>query len=203
MDESDGKSAAFSFSDAVDVAFEMLGEITELSDEADKLAAFVFHYCALGDDKSLSEVITAANSQALSYDALTLTAATFITRDMSFPRLLKEWTSQALTGLISRPPVPTRFAAGWPGYQEQRDLLIYDLVVELRSYGIRPTRNTTTGRVSGCDAVADAMILRRQRPCSYSGVRDCYYKVKNCLERGSNPRLPVSILNQLILEMRG
>jgi len=195
--------ASISFSEAVDIAYEMLLEIERLPSEAEKLAALIVHYCAQRDSRSLSSVIDSATDQALSYDALSLAAASLIARDVKLFGPVKEWTRQTLAGLNSRPPVPRRFAAGWPGNQEHRDLLIYDIVVELRNHGIQPTRNTTAAKVSGCDAVADAMILHRQRPCSYSGVRDCFYNLKNRFEGGGNPRLPVSIINRLILEMQG
>lgn len=203
MGEGTENREVISFRDAVDYAYDMLEVLDELPDEAEGLAALVYHASCRADTNELSRVIEAARTQALSFDALTRAVGYLVRRDKVLPDILKDWLAKMLLAEITRPPVPKRFRPGWPGSKEHRDLLIYEVVVRLTEKGLLPTRSESTGTVSGCDAVAQAMKLLKQRPASYSGVRDSYYEVKRAFERGSDPRAPISIINALIWEMTG
>jgi len=161
MGESTENREVISFLDAVDYAYDMLEVLEELPDEAEGLAALVFLASCQGDTNELSRVIEAARTQALSFDALTRAVGYLVRRDKAIPDILKDWLAKMLLGEITRPPIPKRFTRGWPGSAEQRDLLIYEVVVRLAEKGLQPTRDRFTGTASGCEAVAQAMTLLR------------------------------------------
>lgn len=192
-----------SFRDAVDYAYDMLEVLDELPDEAEGLAALVYHASCRADTNELSRVIEASRTQALSFDALTRAIGYLLRRDKALPEILTDWLAKMLLAEITRPPVPKRFTRGWPGSAEHRDLLIYEVVVRLAEKGLQPTRSESKGTASGCEAVAQAMTLLKQKPASYSGVSRSYYEIKTAFERGSDPRSPISIMNALIWEMTG
>jgi hypothetical protein len=203
MGEGTENGEVISFLDAVDYAYDMLEVLDELPDEAEGLAALVFHASCRGDTNELSRIIEASRAQALSFDALTRAVGYLLRRDKALPDILKDWLAKMLLAEITRPPVPKRFTRGWPGSTEHRDLLIYEVVARLAEKGLQPTRDRFKGTASGCEAVAKAMKQLKQSPASYSGVSRSYYEVKMAFERGSDPRAPISIMNTLIWEMTG
>lgn len=203
MGEGTENREVISFRDAVDYAYDMLEVLDELPDEAEGLAALVYHASCRADTNELSRIIEASRTQALSFDALTRAVGYLVRQDKALPDILKDWLAKMLLAEITRPLVPKRFTRGWPGSKEHRDLLIYEVVVRLAEKGLLPTRSESTGSASGCDAVAQAMVLLKQSPRSYSGVSRSYYEVKTAFERGSDPRAPISIMNALIWEMTG
>lgn len=191
-----------SFADAVDFAFEALAELDDLPGEAGRLAALVCHFCARNDHASLASVIDASRSQALSFDALSLAASIMIGKGSALPPALGMWTAKRLSGEIARPPVPARFKRGWPGATVERDLIFHDLVAAFQDFGLTATRNDTSPALSGCDAVAAAMVRRRRSPSSFKEIKEIYLRIKSKYETGGHPGLGVAVINNLIKDTR-
>ncbi|WP_127562825.1 hypothetical protein [Nioella ostreopsis] len=200
MGEGTENRRVISFQEAVDFAYEALEEIEGLPNEVDRLAAMVLHFCDNRDDTSLLSVIRAAETQALSYDALSQAAGLILERGQVLPSPLAVWTGRRLADQVERPKIPARFKRGWPGENQERDLVIYDLVAAFRDFGLTATRNdeNKTNGLSGCDAVAKAMSKRDLTPNTFRGVKAVYLRVKQEYAAGKRPGLGVSVTSKLV-----
>ncbi|WP_136684658.1 hypothetical protein [Falsirhodobacter xinxiangensis] len=191
-----------SFAEAVDFAFESLKKLDCLPDEADKLAAFVVRFCEIDDRKSLSAVIEASLTQTLSFDALSRAAAILLAKGSPIHHDLAEWTARRLTEQLERPPISRRFRTGWPGALAERDLIFHSLVVALQERGLTPMRNDSSPSMSGCDAVAAAMVRRRSQPSSYKGIKEIYLEVNAKARCQQYHGVGVAVTNALIKDTR-
>lgn len=191
-----------SFADSVDIAFSNLSQLSNLASECEKLAALVVHFCERSDEASLRSVIDASESQALSFDALSLASSSIIRRGDYLPPELASWTAACLAGEKTRPLVAPRFKRGWPGAQAERNLIIYETVRKLEERGVSATRNDSSPKTSACDAVAAAMLLRKASPSSFKDIKKIYMQVKSKIKSGSNPHLPHTLINELIKDLR-
>lgn len=200
MGDASENRRVITYQEAVDFAYEALEEVSTFPDEVERLAASVLHFCENGDDASLQAVIRAAETQALSYDALSQAAGLILERGEPLPSPLAVWTGRRLSEQIERPKIPARFKRGWPGENQERDLVIYDLVTTFRDFGLTATRNdeNKTNGLSGCDAVAEAMSKRDLTPNTFRGVKAVYLRVKQEYAAGKRPGLGVSVTNELV-----
>ncbi|UWQ54993.1 hypothetical protein [Leisingera caerulea] len=185
------------FQDAVSHAKRSLAPVVELPSEAERLAALILHFCQEGDGASLQSIVNTSGSQLLSYEALGLAAASLLETDERLPAVLERWVLDVLRGTVVRPPMPKIAKSGWPGANNERDLMIFDAVKDLQKKGLTPSRNAMSPHTSGCDAVSEAMGLLGYPRLSYGTVKKIYEGVGRKIKAGGNPRLGVEISNRL------
>ncbi|TMV88200.1 hypothetical protein FGG78_17545 [Thioclava sp. BHET1] len=203
MGDTSENRRVISFQEAVDFAYEALEEVGSIPDEVDRLTAFVLYFCEKDDQASLGSVIRAAETQALSFDALSRAAGLLLERGHPLPPALAGWTSQRLAEKITRPKIPVRFNRGWPGENRELERIIYDLVATLRDLGITPTRNDSKGNqgFSGCDAVAEAMAKRKLTPNTFRGIKAIYIRLNGEYRAGRLPAIDVAVTSAMVKDM--
>lgn len=188
------------YEDAVKFAMDALAGINDLPDEADKIAHIVLHFIERGDEKSLSGVIDAAQTQALSHDALLRALAKLLQQERLPPLLFRNWAVEVLFGRRERPKVHHRFRTGWPGETVERDLMIYEAVCGLVAVGVNYSENSETGpKTSGCYIVSEAAKRLGNRSISASLVKKIYEKNNRKQASGKSLWVGTDVINAVIM----
>lgn len=108
----------------------------------------------------------------ISHNAAKIIVSRLIKAGRPIPESLREWASDLLEGKLKQPKARGKL----PGASEARDRIIYNLLKEVRAFGMKATSSNRENGGSACHAVAQAFQLLGLQPDSYSSIEKIWLK---------------------------